>query len=259
MQTGFSACKVCSLADYSVLEAEVITDGQIVGEVTMRVVLEVIKSINADVVGKNLVFDECGMYIVGRPAKDGSNRDIPSLIPGDQHLSRGHMMIMISPGQVLLRDISRFGTRVNGQKVTETRLKDGDVLRGGKTKFRVRLESMQEAPGGAGEDGASDTSDDPWKTKYGDSWPPVREREVQCLVCREPARNSPLSDLTETSLIAYVCPTCRAQTARSPMSDPALRKAGHTRDGHAGTRVQGAAEVNGNNLRWLRFSPPRCA
>lgn len=177
----------------------------------MRVVLEVIKSVNTDVVGKNLVFDGCGMYIVGRPAKDGSNRGVQSLIPGDPHLSRGHMMIMVTPQQVLLRDISRFGTTVNGQKVTETKLKDGDVLRGGKTKFRVRLESMPDKAAGAGEAGSSDALDDLWKTKSSDHWPPVGGEKVRCLVCGELAENTPLSDLTETSLIAYVCPTCRAK------------------------------------------------
>ncbi len=55
----------------------------------------------------------------------------------DDSVSRRHLEIILGDDGVLLRDLgSGNGTRVNGDKVTESRLQDGDEIAIGKTRFR---------------------------------------------------------------------------------------------------------------------------
>ncbi|MGA9520363.1 MAG: FHA domain-containing protein [Myxococcaceae bacterium] len=55
----------------------------------------------------------------------------------DDSVSRRHLELILGDDGVLLRDLgSGNGTRVNGDKVTESKLQDGDEIAIGKTRFR---------------------------------------------------------------------------------------------------------------------------
>lgn len=59
----------------------------------------------------------------------------------DLHFSRHHFRLEINPPRCYLLDLdSRNGTWINGSRVNESFLKDGDVISGGKTHIRVRIQ-----------------------------------------------------------------------------------------------------------------------
>lgn len=61
-------------------------------------------------------------------------------LPDDPHLSRAHCMIEVNPPLARVVDLgSKTGTVVNGQKVPQADLRDGDEVRAGLTVFRVRV------------------------------------------------------------------------------------------------------------------------
>jgi serine/threonine-protein kinase len=58
----------------------------------------------------------------------------------DAYFSRHHFLVEFNPPRCFLRDLgSSNGTRVNGEKVTERFLQDGDVISGGRTRIRLSL------------------------------------------------------------------------------------------------------------------------
>lgn len=73
------------------------------------------------------------------------------VFPGDQQMSSRHFAVECRGGVCRLRDLnSTNGTLVNGNRVTETVLADGDKIQAGQTVFTVRTEGgSQEASGGA--------------------------------------------------------------------------------------------------------------
>lgn len=65
-------------------------------------------------------------------------------------ISHVHCVISRSGGVFSVRDCdSRAGIRVNGERVTEATLRDGDLLQVGPFSFRLRLPAAATAPGGA--------------------------------------------------------------------------------------------------------------
>jgi serine/threonine-protein kinase len=234
----------------------------------MRVVLTVIKSVNAAIVGKEIVFDGYGMFTIGRPASDGRNRKLDGRIPGDPYMSRGHMQITVSPSVVLLHDISTHGTAVNGERVRATsfngqmakltNLKDGDIIVGGKTRFRARIESRPELPQEVSPTGQGTVdSDDPWKTKICGRVGACRE--VKCLVCREVATDSLLNDLTDTGLTAYVCQSCLAKQRNSPCPIPNYEKLAMLGTGSLGVVLKARRLSDGKIVALKVLAPEMCA
>jgi serine/threonine-protein kinase len=58
----------------------------------------------------------------------------------DPHLSRAHCLVEVNPPLARVVDLgSKTGTWVNGQKVPQAELRDGDEVRAGLTVFRVRV------------------------------------------------------------------------------------------------------------------------
>ncbi len=67
-------------------------------------------------------------------------------LPDDRYFSRHHFLLEFNPPRCLLRDLgSRNGTLVNGAKVQEAFLKDGDIIGGGRTRIRFSV-SLPTAP-----------------------------------------------------------------------------------------------------------------
>lgn len=99
----------------------------------MRVVLTVTDGPNA---GKTFAFDQRDNFIVGRGKGVHFQPD-----KEDRYFSRFHFLIEINPPLCRLTDLnSRNGTRINGEKRTSCELKDGDLIRAGRTELSVRIE-----------------------------------------------------------------------------------------------------------------------
>jgi len=173
----------------------------------MQVILEVIKGEQA---GQRFVFDRHQAFTVGRK----KNERVQFRIPGDPYFSRYHLILEISPPRCFVRDLgSRNGTYVNGQKVREAELNDGDLLRGGHTEMRVRIERdnaaavSPEPPNdqlGPGPAAAAD-----WETRvFGGPGEPGM-KGLRCALCGHVPDDPQLAELTETRLLAYVCLACR--------------------------------------------------
>lgn len=82
-----------------------------------------------------------GEYLIGRR----TDCDLP--LSEDRNVSRSHARLEVREAGVWLRDLnSRNGTRVNEELITERELQDGDVLRIGRSRFRVLLEKPPTEP-----------------------------------------------------------------------------------------------------------------
>jgi serine/threonine-protein kinase len=98
----------------------------------MKVTLTVTEGPHA---GREFAFDGHDTLIVGR-GKQAHFR----LPEKDKFFSRVHFMVEVNPPQCRIMDLgSRNGTIVNGKKVEAAELKDGDVIRAGKTAIQVAV------------------------------------------------------------------------------------------------------------------------
>jgi eukaryotic-like serine/threonine-protein kinase len=103
----------------------------------MQIKLTVVKGPHA---GREFVFTEHANFLVGRGPQ--AHFQLPEL---DKFFSRLHFVVEVNPPACRLLDLnSRNGTRVNKKKVTRTDLKDGDVIRAGKSLIRVAIEGDDE-------------------------------------------------------------------------------------------------------------------
>ena len=86
-------------------------------------------------VGKEFAFDTHDTFLVGR-TQDCHLR----LTYDDPYFSRRHFLIEVNPPRCRVIDInSRNGVRVNGQKVEQAELADGDEVRAGHTVFKLQI------------------------------------------------------------------------------------------------------------------------
>jgi len=84
--------------------------------------------------GEQFAYEEHNTLLVGRsPVAQLRLKD-------DPHFSRHHFRLEINPPTCFLMDLrSRNGTFVNGERITERFLKDGDTISGGRTKMVVSI------------------------------------------------------------------------------------------------------------------------
>ena len=64
-------------------------------------------------------------------------------VPGDLALSRKHAEFSLRDARIYLKDCSRNGTWVNGQRHTQGALRDGDLIRAGNSLFLLRWQSLK--------------------------------------------------------------------------------------------------------------------
>lgn len=110
----------------------------------MQVTLRVTEGPHA---GKHFSFQGHDMFMVGR------SRHAHLRLPAkDRYMSRIHFLIEINPPYCRLMDMrSRGGTTVNGQRVDDADLKDGDVIKAGRTVFQVQVAAHDPATAAAPE------------------------------------------------------------------------------------------------------------
>lgn len=84
--------------------------------------------------GLSLSTDELGIYHIGR------NTDAHLALTRDEHVSRKHCSIELTPTGALIRDVSsRSGTFVNKKRIQEVLLSNGDTILIGRTILRISL------------------------------------------------------------------------------------------------------------------------
>jgi serine/threonine-protein kinase len=158
----------------------------------MRVTLRVLEGPYS---GREFTFDHHDTFLIGR----GENAHL--YLPDDRFFSRHHCLLEIAPPRCFLRDLgSTNGTFVNGQKVSEVFLRNGDRIQGGMTVLEVQV--VSDTP-------EADDSDTP--TLAG----PIMVT-VECSNCgrRERAEASPEDKLT------FICEDCREELKNCPPPVP---------------------------------------
>ncbi|WP_020468822.1 protein kinase domain-containing protein [Zavarzinella formosa] len=87
--------------------------------------------------GQSFTYDQHSTFLVGR------SQDAVFSLPNDDYLSRVHFLVEFNPPMAQLTDLgSRNGTKVNGQKIRDSVLRDGDVIEVGTSKLRVTLSGL---------------------------------------------------------------------------------------------------------------------
>ncbi len=150
----------------------------------MSVVLKVISGPHQDT---EYVFDRHQTFIVGRSTEAHFS------VPEDKWLSRHHFFIEFNPPLCLLKDSgSTNGTRVNGQKVEQIRLRDGDVISAGKSTFVIRVDGSREL-----------------------------QPAIRCMACQAPPPDDvAVAAEADDDTITWTCERCAAQALRFPTPPP---------------------------------------
>jgi serine/threonine-protein kinase len=158
----------------------------------MRVTLRVLEGPYR---GREFTFDHHDTFLIGR----SDNAHL--YLPDDRFFSRHHCLLEIAPPRCFLRDLgSTNGTFVNGQKVSEVFLRNGDRIQGGRTVLEVEVAAdpieseIAEAPTLAGSVMVT----------------------VECANCgrRDRAEASPEDNLT------FICEECREELKDRPQPVP---------------------------------------
>jgi pSer/pThr/pTyr-binding forkhead associated (FHA) protein len=157
-----------------------------------------LKVISGPYKGRIFSFTQHDSFLIGR------SPDAHLYLPDDRFFSRNHCLLEINPPHSFLRDLgSTNGTFVNGQRVREAYLNNGDRVQGGETILTVEVTASEDPR-------LSETTQDV------NPGHPVLVM-VECLNCgrREQAQASqPDEKLT------FLCEDCRIELKRSPQSVP---------------------------------------
>ena len=123
---GLSSAASESASEISFAEAVATNDDTVVS-VTLRVTAGPYKC-------QQFVFDRHETLLVGRSSSAQLR------LERDVHFSRHHLRLEVNPPECLLIDLdSMNGTFVNGERVRQHLLKDGDVISGGDTEMLVSI------------------------------------------------------------------------------------------------------------------------
>lgn len=148
--------------------------------------------------GRVFSFTQSDTFLIGRTG------DAHLCLPEDKFFSRHHCLLEIMPPHCFLRDLgSTNGTFVNGQKVTEAFLKNGDQIQGGHTLLRVEVST-----GDVGADRA--TPSDEFSVK-----PTIVT--VNCLNC---GRREQAQATTADEHLTFLCEDCRIELRNTPQPIP---------------------------------------
>ena len=149
--------------------------------------------------GRIFSFAQHDSFLIGR------SPDAHLYLPEDRYFSRNHCLLEMNPPHSHLRDLgSTNGTFLNGQRVQEAFLKNGDRIQCGETILVVEVSA-------AVSNSFSETTQD-----AGVPSKPVLVM-VECLNCgrREQAQAS-----TPDEHLTFLCEDCRIELKRSPQAIP---------------------------------------
>ncbi|MBV9960357.1 MAG: protein kinase, partial [Acidobacteria bacterium] len=167
----------------------------------MRVTLRVLSGPH---VGRTFTFEQHDTFLIGRS-------DTAHLyLPDDRFFSRHHCLLEISPPRCFVRDLgSTNGTYVNGVKVQETYLKNGDQIQGGQTVLAVEVTTDAVAPT------ALYTPSGVTRAEMPATQPSIIM--VECLNC---GRRDQAEASSPDEQMTYLCEDCRAELRRNPQPVP---------------------------------------
>src|SRR4030095_14270336 len=146
--------------------------------------------------GRIFSFTQHDSFLIGR------SPDSHLYLPDDRFFSRNHCLLEINPPHSFLRDLgSTNGTFVNGQRVREAFLKNGDRIQGGATVLVVEVTAAE--------------PHDPTESETLSRKPVLVM--VECLNCgrREQAQAS-----APDERLTFLCEDCRIELKRSPQPVP---------------------------------------
>lgn len=146
--------------------------------------------------GRIFSFAQHDSFLIGR------NPEAHLCLPDDRYFSRNHCLLEMNPPHSFLRDLgSTNGTFLNGQRVKDAALKNGDYIQCGETILVVEVTTEP----------LSETTHDAGIPKR-----PVLVM-VECLNCgrREQAQAS-----TPDEHLTFLCEDCRIELKRSPQAIP---------------------------------------
>jgi serine/threonine-protein kinase len=146
--------------------------------------------------GRVFSFTQADTFLIGRTA------DSHLYLPEDRFFSRHHCLLEITPPHCRLRDLgSTNGTFVNGRRVAEADLKNGDQIQGGET---VLLVEVGETVANAGASTAEQTIQ-----------PTIVA--VECLNC---GRHEEAQSSADEKQVSFLCEDCRIEMKNSPQPIP---------------------------------------
>jgi len=143
-------------------------------------------------------FNQPDTFLIGR------TNDSHLCLPDDRFFSRHHCLLEISPPRCFLRDLgSTNGTFVNGQRVAETFLKNGDQIQGGATVLlvEVNIESSWNSPTISGD--------------VATTQPAIVL--VECLKC---GRREEAQATAPDEHMTFLCEDCRIELKNTPQPVP---------------------------------------
>jgi hypothetical protein len=148
--------------------------------------------------GRIFSFTQHDTFLIGRTP------DAHLCLPDDRFFSRNHCLLEINPPHSFLRDLgSTNGTFVNGQRVMDAALKNGDRIQGGETVLLVEVT-------------ATDSRQFSETTQDASPGRPILVM-VECLNC---GRREQVQATAPDERLTFLCEECRIELKRSPQPVP---------------------------------------
>ena len=150
--------------------------------------------------GRIFTFTQHDSFLIGR------NPEAHLCLPDDRFFSRNHCLLEINPPHSFLRDLgSTNGTFVNGKKVREVFLNNGDQIQGGETVLCVEVSV-----------GADTQPAKPGSSLEYQTTAPLLVM-VECLNC---GRREQVQASSPDERFTFVCEDCRIELKKNPQSVP---------------------------------------
>jgi serine/threonine-protein kinase len=156
-------------------------------------------------VGRTFTFEQHDTFLIGRS-------DTAHLyLPDDRFFSRHHCLLEISPPRCFLRDLgSTNGTYVNGVKVQETYLKNGDQIQGGQTVLAVEVTT----------DNTAATALYNQQGILTRAEMPATQPSIIMVECLNCGRRDQAEASSPDEQMTYLCEDCREELRRNPQPIP---------------------------------------
>jgi hypothetical protein len=143
--------------------------------------------------GRVFSFTQADTFLIGR------TNDSHLYLPEDKFFSRHHCLLEITPPHCFLRDLgSTNGTFVNGRRVAEATLKNGDQIQGGESVLLVEVTT--------GEASSPDQA--------------VRQPSIVTVECLNCGRREETQATAIDEELTFLCEDCRVELKRLPQPIP---------------------------------------
>jgi serine/threonine-protein kinase len=172
--------------------------------------------------GRIFTFTQHDTFLIGR------NPEAHLCLPNDRFFSRNHCLLEINPPRSFLRDLgSTNGTFVNGRRVKEVFLNNGDQIQGGETILCVEVGIDHTGPGAPSSENQTTA--------------PILAM-VECLNC---GRREHVHASASDERFTYVCEDCRIELKKSPQAVPGYETVKLIGRGGMGTVMLGRDQKTG--------------